>query len=255
MSTDPEAALFEDALRADLPSAETERRLRRRLLAAGLAVGNGIASSTAVAAGTAKTSAASAGGLYANVVGLSWGIKLGFAAAVAIPTVGLLLDVSQPEPSSVPAAHVADARRAAASAAVSVTPLADPPTLIAAEPPIDALERAMKPAAASALRREAPPANDAKPVDVGASLPTPAPSQRDFAAPPVAAPPVAVAERATTLAEETRLLDAAFADIAAGNRKAAEQRIAEHEARYPRGLLSKERERAKSRLSELPRGQ
>ena len=97
MSTDPEASPFEEALRADLPSAETEARLRRRLLAAGLAVGNGIATTTAAAAGSAS---AASGGLVVNVVGLSWGIKLGFAAAVAIPTLGLLLDEGAPAPSA-----------------------------------------------------------------------------------------------------------------------------------------------------------
>ena len=42
MSPDSEDTALEEALRDDLPSPETSARVRRRLLAAGLAVGNGV---------------------------------------------------------------------------------------------------------------------------------------------------------------------------------------------------------------------
>lgn len=89
MSIEPED-LLEDALRSDLPTAETEARLRRRLLGAGIAVGNGIAATTAAAAGSA--------GAAAKVATLSWGLKVGLAAAVAIPSVGLVWEHSQRAP-------------------------------------------------------------------------------------------------------------------------------------------------------------
>src|SRR6267154_282941 len=90
MSIEPEDSSLEQALRGDLPSPDTQARLRRRLLAAGVAIGNGVATTTA-AAGTAASDTA-ATGLVAKIAGLSWGVKLGFAAVVAIPTVGLWLD-------------------------------------------------------------------------------------------------------------------------------------------------------------------
>jgi hypothetical protein len=57
------------------------------------------------------------------------------------------------------------------------------------------------------------------------------------------------------LAEETRVLDAAFAALAAGNRSQAAALLQEHERRFPAGLLQKERERAKARLTEMSRGE
>jgi hypothetical protein len=59
----------------------------------------------------------------------------------------------------------------------------------------------------------------------------------------------------STLAEETRLLDGAFAALAAGKLERARALVSEHETRFPAGLLLKERERAKTRLSELARGE
>jgi hypothetical protein len=242
MSIEPEDSLLEEALRGDLPSANTETRLRRRLLAAGLAVGNGIATTTA-AAGTAGTSAATTG-LLAKVAGLSWGLKLGLAAAVTIPTVGLILDghaerraaVQAPARVVVPAAP---ARRA--SEPVTITaPDAPAAQVVAEQEP----ERAVGKAAKQAVQDVAAP----PPVVVSAARP----SQGDFAG---ADSPTRAPQVASTLADETRLLDAAFAALAAGNQKRAAELIGEHEARYPQGLLTKERERAKARLSELSRGE
>jgi hypothetical protein len=78
------------------------------------------------------------------------------------------------------------------------------------------------------------------------------PSQIDFATPEEAA---AAAKASSTLKEETRLLDSAFAELAAGNAARAALLIAEHERRFPAGLLQKERERAKARLTEISRGE
>jgi hypothetical protein len=59
----------------------------------------------------------------------------------------------------------------------------------------------------------------------------------------------------SSLAEETRLLDRAFAELAGGNRSAAAALIAEHARRYPNGLLRLERERARDRLEQGSKGQ
>jgi hypothetical protein len=249
MSTEPEDSVLEQALRHDLPSVDTEARLRRRLLAAGVAVGNGIATTTAAASGAAVSNAA-ATGLVTKVLGLSWGVKLGLAAAVTIPTLGLWLDDRGLAPQS-SARH--GAVRAAATAAKGA-PLAPSPALpalaaVAAEPDVGVAAAAER----APARRDRPAV---EPATVGvAEAPRLAehPSQSNFATAPAA--PLAAVQAPSTLADETRLLDAAFAELTAGNRARAAALIAEHESRYPQGLLKKERERAKTRLSELSRGE
>ncbi len=111
---------------------------------------------------------------------------------------------------------------------------------LAAEP-----ERATSRGTRPVVVDAAPPAGEA--------APSPArPSQSDFAPPE---PPARAPQVGSTLADETRILDAAFAALARGDRAQAGALIGEHEARYPAGLLQKERERAKARLSELSRGE
>jgi hypothetical protein len=238
MSHDFDDSSLEEALRNDLPSGDTERRLRLRLLAAGVAVGNGVATTTA-AAGTAAGGAA-ATGVVGKVLGMSWGIKLGVAAAIAIPSVGLWLDRGSPAPTP-HAVQVALAAPSAVSAGVvaPIAAIADTPA--SPEPSPD-------PVAPRSVRA----AVAAEPAAVAAAPNAAHPSQSDFAAvdAPARAPQVG-----STLAEETRLLDAAFAALGAGDRARAAQLIQEHESRYPAGLLKKERERAKLKLSELSRGE
>lgn len=249
MSTDSEENLLEDALRGDLPPADAQARVRRRLLAAGVAVGNGMAVTTAAAAGGAP-------GVVSGVVGkalaMSWGVKLGALAVVAIPTVGLLVDsgpsapaLSAPAPVSrkaVPAepgltaAQVSPARpsgpmpvsdeRAAAEGAINEAQAAAPPTLRSPtrSPAVVAVELS------AGARVAAPPAQ---------------PSQNAFEQLDEQA-----AHPASTLAEETRILDSAFAALASGNSASAGELIAEHERRFPAGLLRQERQRAKLRLAE-----
>jgi len=241
MSTEPEDML-EEALRGDLPTPDAEARVRRRLLAAGVAVGNGVATTTAAAAGASAT---------AKLAGLSWGLKLGLVAAVAIPSVGLLLD-SRSERSGGPGApQVASARPGGARApAQPARPEPPAPVELAAkaeaEPVAPAAERPQPAAATKATLVEA-----AAPSRV--SAPPARPSQADFAAPAEAAP--AASAPGSSLAEETRLLDSAFAALTASNLTRAAALIHEHETRFPAGLLQRERERAKTRLSELSRGE
>jgi hypothetical protein len=237
MSPDSEDTALEEALRGDLPSPETSTRLRRRLLAAGLAIGSGAAASTAAATAGA--------GVVSKGLALSWGFKLGALAVVAIPTVGLLVE-SQSEPQ-----------------------LAPPPVSVAAPAGKPrSPERATLPAPAAAgleVERQdetapaAPPAARAARVGSDRSLPAPsrhegaaaAPSQVEFATTDAAS----AAKAASTLAEETRLLDSAFAELSAGRAERAQELVAEHQRRFPNGLLQKERERARARLSEMSRGE
>lgn len=247
MSHDFEDSVLEEALRSDLPSTDTERRLRLRLLAAGVAVGNGVATTTA-AAGTAAGSAATgaaATGVIGKALGLSWGIKLGVAAAIAIPSVGLWLDRGEPVTNAPRVAVVAPP--AAAGATPTPTPVAAAAAPAIADSPASPEPLPERPAVRSTRPSTPEPAAPGV-VEAGAAHP----SQSDFASldQPARAPEVG-----STLADETRLLDAAFAAIGKGDRARAAQLIAEHESRYPSGLLKKERERAKARLSDLSRGE
>jgi hypothetical protein len=242
MSIDPEE-LLEEALRNDMPSKDAEARLRRKLLGAGVAVGNGIATTTAAASGGAVTGAGGAG-LVAKVAGLSWGVKVGLAAAVAIPSVGLWLERTEPAPArSAPALlQVAPPTSGAATPEPARAPAPRAEALAAPE------ARASELAPTRAAVRADKPALE--PADVALAA---RPSQGDFAPPEPAlvAPPPA----GSTLGDETRLLDRAFAELAAGHRVRAAELLAEHESRYPEGLLVKERERAKAKISELSRGE
>jgi hypothetical protein len=235
MSIETEDA-FEEALRSDLPSPDAEARLRRRLVGAGIALGNGIAATTASASGGA--SAASGGvGVVAKLVGASWGVKLGLAAAVAIPSVGLWLERGDGAVAATPSVVVPTA----APSAVAATPSA-----VAELPAAVVAPAATVSAPVSAPRAVKPPT-----VEVAPATREALPSQIAFAASPEPRP----AQAGSTLGEETRLLDRALSALGAGDRKRAAELLAEHESRYPQGLLVKERERAKARLSELSRGE
>src|SRR4051812_45594591 len=78
---DDDDSVFEQALRADLPSVSEQNRMRQRLLAAGLAAGTALGS-TNVAAATQASFGASA---LSKLSALSWPAKLGLAAALAAP--------------------------------------------------------------------------------------------------------------------------------------------------------------------------
>jgi hypothetical protein len=237
MSIDPDDSVLEQALRGDLPPADAKERVRRRLLAAGVAVGNGMAATTSAAATSAATT-----GFFAKALGASWGIKLGLAAAIAIPGVGILLDapgkpqvvVQLPSPQRTEAADVA------------AVPAQPRPSLVTEE--ADAKEATTRPARV-AEAPASPPAveRDARKAE--------RPSEVEFVPAVEAAGPPHALPQASTLAEETRLLDAAFAELASGNRARAAQLIGEHEAKFPAGLLQKERNRAKAKLSENFRGE
>ena len=234
MSIDPEDSPLEQALRSDLPTDETAARMRRRLLAAGIAVGNGMAATTA-AAGTTPGLLASAA---AKVGALSWGVKVGFAAALAIPTVGLLAERSQ-QPSTV-AAPV----KAAPAAPLAASPR-EPARVESDDSP------APREAATLPNRGKVSAELEAKPRPAEPALGPARPSQLAFDGNEA---PLA-SKAASTLAEETRILDAAFAELAAGNEQRAAELVREHETRFPKGLLGRERERAKARLNEISRGE
>lgn len=236
MSPDPDDTALEEALRGDLPSPETSARVRRRLQAIGLAVGNGLAVTTSAAAGSA--------GVLAKGAAISWGFKLGALAVVAIPTVGLLVDHRAEPQLSAPARNAvrpASPVRSPAHAANQRVEPAEPQERVSPEqaPAEPASAPMAPPRARPATRGDTPGAEEMRP------------SQVDFSATEA----VPATRASSTLAEETRLLDGAFAELAGGNRARAGELLDEHQRRFPSGLLLKERERAKLRLREISRGE
>jgi hypothetical protein len=239
MSPDPEDTALVSALRDDLPSLDTSARLRRRLLAAGLAIGNGVAATTTAAAAGAAPGAVA--GAISKGLALSWGVKLGALAVVAIPSVGLLVE-SRAEPQlAAPAAVVAVAPAARSSARESASAAGE---LVATSELPAASEPAVSAPAARAGRVVE---SQSSPVPAATSL---APSRVAFDSPDATG-----SKAASTLAEETRILDGAFAELSAGRAAPAAALIAEHQRRFPNGLLQKERERARARLNEMSRGE
>jgi hypothetical protein len=253
MSLDNDESIFESALRADFPNFEQQARVRARLVAGGVGVGTALAASSA--AGAAQTTWGAA--LVAKLSALSWPVTLGLAAVVATPLVSLPLWLaptakqradqaplrtkaepqgvrkarSRPEANPLAPAKVLDAE--SQSATVGVAPRS------AAERPVGA-------AIASAGPTQ-------EPTTGGSGLPSVAAFDSLSASQGNAEPDRR--HTPSTLAAETRLLDRAFAELAAGNKAAAASLIAEHERRFPDGLLREERERARARLNDAPRGE
>jgi len=257
---DDDDSVFEQALRADLPSIAEQNRLRPRILAAGVAVGTALGS-TNVAAATQASFGASA---LSKLSALSWPAKLGLAAVLSAPVAALPLVyapvrgadlVSQVRTSAATvrarsAANALSPSNVRASEAPQTAQVAPEPTPAPAPEPANVIARA--------------------PVLAVSNLPTPAalapsPAASDNAStvqPAVAtfgheSPPSEVeAQRsASTLAAETQLLDRAFAALAAGDRSTAAALVAEHARRFPNGLLRQERERARTRLAADPKGE
>ena len=252
MSLDDDS-MFEQALRSDLPSADEQARFRQRLLLAGLSVGGGLAASSA-----ASAQASFGATLAAKVAALSWPATMALGVAVATPLlavpVWLTSDRAVPAPSSAPA----NAARAAAVA----------PTQRAPAPSVQSAVAASAEAASVASAPPSPttsPLLEAKAIESAPrALARPASSNGVIAAAQKDAPPSSAlssaafavpSARASTLAAETELLDRAFAEIAAGHRASAAALIAEHERRFPNGVLSTERERARARLAQSAPGE
>ena len=284
-----------EALREDLPSERDAARIRARLAGFGVALGAGLTGSEALASLAGAKAAASAGtaGLWSQIGALSWGAKLGVAAAVSVSAVSGPLIVAKMESNRAPVPAASAARKAAVvrsadassnapSRALNAPASPDRPaldaTLNAPAPTADTMHRDVaraedvlapssdRPARAAArsgashrpkLDAESAPVAPVATLAAPANAPSlaaaslPAASTATVAAEPsaTAAPnelPSPIA--ATTLAEETRLIDGAFSALRARDRDAAERFVHEHELRFPNGMLRRERERARAAL-------
>jgi TolA-binding protein len=258
---DPELDALVDALRGDVPSERDRDRVRRKLIAAGVAVSAGSALSGAV---VAKASAASASvgstgatGAGAGVVGAGLGAKLAAlslsakisAGVVVLASASALSVYDAGERSSrssarqpVTQAVVAAAPALAPTAHAAEEPAAIEPSVIVASAPAPiaavaapARLRAEAPRARVATTRSAPPAVDPVPDEL--TVPTPQ-------APESAPLPSA-------LRAEAELLERALSALHAGELQAARQALRAHAERFPQGALRRERERAHQQLTLL----
>lgn len=261
---DDDDSVFEQALRADLPSVSEQNRMRQRTLAAGIAAGTALGSTNVAAAAQASFGASALSKLSA----MSWPAKLGLAAALTAPAAVLpvvyqpvraadLVSQVQSSAATVHARSVANTRSLAAQLQVPEAPRGAEP----AEPP-QAMPRPALPPSANVTARVS-----ALGAVAGPSLAAPAPSSATDASAVLAEPSalgaasstpvseVLTARNASTLAAETQLLDRAFAALAAGERSTASALVAEHARLFPNGLLRQERERARARIAANPKGE
>lgn len=259
---DDDDSIFEQALRADLPSISEQNRLRPRILAAGVAVGT-VLGSTNLAAATPVSFGASA---LSKLSALSWPAKLGLTALLAAPVAAIPL-VSAPvrgaELVSQVRSSAATVRARAAAQALpgGPSPPLEQPQPVEREPPEDELRPAQAKVVASVsvaapTPTPTPAASVASPTADGTSSASqPVSAAFDAAAHDVPASESQQLRSSSTLAAETQLLDRAFAALAAGERNTAAALVAEHARRFPNGLLRQERERARARLAPEPQGE
>jgi hypothetical protein len=240
-SPEPDFDALVDALRSDLPNDADERRVRTRLLGAGVAVTTAVIAPTATAAGMATGSSAPVALLH-KLGALSWLTKVGLAGVTATAAVPLAIHWSNQQPSG--------ASLATAPVTPQIThqalqqPKAKPraasellvlPTPVPAPAPKTEGERVLL-EAAPAPEPQALPAHAAPVSAVGPG--------------PVAAFPVEESKDARalgTLGEETELVERALYALKLGDREGARRALAEHGRRFPNGLLARERERALAR--------
>ena len=244
MSLDNDDSMFEEALRSDLPSADQQDRLRKRLLAVGLSAGSGLAATSTASAAQAGFGAT----VIAKVAALSWPVTLGLAAAVAAPIVALPIWLAPAKTFSAPAQPKMRPASSSAPVVQGSAPMPNPVSTsvtasVAARPAQRAAGSGVVPALHAAEPNSATAANSAaEPAQAAAFV---APSNEGNPRAPVP----------STLAAETELLDHAFAELNSGHQSAAAELIAEHERRFPNGLLRKERERARARLEQDLKGE
>jgi len=224
---------FTEALRLDLPSADDGRRVKARLVSAGLFAGAGVALPGAALA--------TSGGLLAKLGALPIAAKIGASAVVvgvvAVPVLGRSPREDENDRARTSNAQVATVTRSKAAPAPAPTrPELRPDETL----PSPANEPAPEPAPPT--MRSAP----ARP-GVAAALPpeTPTPSP----GPAVGSFPVVVDAPVDegTLRAETALMERALAAIRRDDFATARSLLAAHAAQYPNGHLKRERERALER--------
>jgi hypothetical protein len=262
---DPDLDGLIEALRGDVPSERDRDRMRRKLIAAGIAVSAGSALSGAVVAkasaatasagtsvGVAGASVAGAGVAGASVVaklaGLSLSAKISAGALVLASASALsvydagerssrssarepVTEAVAAAPALEPAAHVPE-EPAAIEPSVVVTPAPAPIAAVAAPARLRSQARRARPDTAQRAPLAAIPVHE-----------------EPLAAPTPRAP--ASAPLASALRAEAELLERALSALHAGELESARRALSAHAERFPQGALRRERERAHQQLTLL----
>jgi hypothetical protein len=218
-----------DALRSDLPSARDERRVRRRLVAAGVGLATGFVSSAATATASAAGSRVSAL-LLQKLGALSWTAKVGLAgvaAAVALPAASYLASTAPNDPLAT--ARVPSPATGRSPGRPAVVPSKAPHPTASIVAPSTEDEPAPQGLESAALPRH------------GSVAPEPKPSAPRGA---LAVDPRERESEEDPLREETELIERALYALKLGDREGARRTLELHARRFPNGLLTRERERA-----------
>jgi hypothetical protein len=232
-----------DALRSDLPSEDHERRVRARLVSAGVLAGAGL-TLPGVAAGA---SASAKAGLLSKLALLSWGAKVGLASAVIAAAAVPVMNRLGPEPKSeAPSAAESPVQTDNASSPrepLHGTPEGNRERLTEPSPPSTPAKAPPRPSQRTAPRQELPPP---APPEPGAALPAGGSSVGSL---PAIEDPAAGSrqQRESTLHEEADIMARALSALRTGDRATALRLLDEHARRFPNGQLLRERERARER--------
>jgi hypothetical protein len=240
-SPEPDFDSLVAALRADLPSSRDERRVRRRLLAAGIGLTTGVAAPSATAAGLGGGSSLSAA-LLQKLGALSWTVKIGLAGVAATAALPAAVYLTSAKPGSSPV----ETPRGAPHEAAPTAPSHGQVPLPVARPsvPIEPGAHDVTPRGDSA--HVAPEPVPSSPEPSGAEDPA-SPGLPSSAAFPL---DVSDAERApSSLGEENALIERSLYALRQGDRDGARRALEEHARRFPNGLLARERDRALARAN------
>jgi hypothetical protein len=229
---------FVDALRADVPSAHDDVRIRARLAALGVVAGTAVAAPSA-AFGASSVSPVAQTGLWSKLAALSWTSKVGLATAVVAASTAAPVAVH----------YARSAATAPSGRSADISPARDESRR--------ALTRGQAPRVAAPVVLP-DPMNEPS-VAATSSPVSRAPVREPSRAPVVGSPSVAVpapsaagafpaAPSHGTLREETELIERALAAVRAGDRATALGVLQDHARRFPNGLLARERERALDRI-------
>ena len=275
MSSDAEIEGLIEALQQDAPSERDAARVRARLAAAGIVTASVLGHGTASASvPVAKATGSIVKNLSARWATMSLLPKLGVVVAVSAAAVGgPIYGARLVERAPAPHAAVSQPARSRAPARPIVTAGATPqevkgaeavPTSIATmDTAAHAAREDVRAAKQATSRRESSPTGPvaAKEAAGGHAEALGVTADRAggsvegvgtarFAAEQGASAPPPPAP-ASTLAEETALLDRTFAALREGDAATASALVAEHARRFPQGLLWRERERARTKLESL----
>lgn len=283
----PDVDSFVEALRGDFPSAEDEARVRSRLLSAGVLVTSaavttsGAAASLSAATATSGValSGAALGGTAAGGAALGAQVAGTAGAPLVLVKAGLVSKLLMLPVAAKVGVATSLALAVAATSAPLVSSRSEAPAVVAPSndvaPSINAAPQSVAPSIeVRPPQSEAPvaqvaPSNDLPRVAPASAQPiqprteqTPSiPERREVVRRGSAAREPAPVERApmergraSSLAEETRLMEQAMLAVGAGEHELARRWLGEHSRRFPEGLLARERERAVARLPQAGDG-